>query len=112
MAQHNQLRVKSGLDVYSAIRAARGSEEPTRTPTVCYGNISLGAPTSRGTRAVISTLSLLPLTPDPGRPWVGKLPPRLSLSSYHRTRPAVLQRLLEPNQFRSGKFLRALRSAA
>ncbi len=58
-----------------------------------------------------SMLSLLLLTPDRERPLAGGLPLRSWLNSYHRTDAAVLQRLLEPNQYTSLAFGKRLRDS-
>jgi hypothetical protein len=48
MAQHAQLRVDAGIDIYFPTRTAPGSVAATRTRTTCCASTSRGAPTSFG----------------------------------------------------------------
>jgi hypothetical protein len=82
MAQHAQLRIDTGLQVYFCDRTAPGSAPPTRTPTACSASTSPRAPTSANTPSATWTRSRPLSTADPARPSAGKPPPRPSTSSY------------------------------
>jgi putative transposase len=73
-----------------------------------YASTSPKAPTYRAGQLRRSRPSLTPSTPDPARPSDGRPPPKPSTSNYCCSNKPVLQRLVEPGQFRSRKFLRVL----
>ncbi len=54
LAQHAQLRIETGVEVYFCDRTVPGSAAPTRTPTACCGSTSPRAPTWPATRAPTS----------------------------------------------------------
>src|SRR6266508_1116888 len=96
MAQHAQLRINTGLQVFFCDPHRPWQRGTTRTPTGCCASTSPRAPTSASTALTSSPPSPLPSTADPARPSTGKHPPRPS-TSYCRTRQqqAVLRRPLE-----------------
>ena len=80
----------------SAIRKARGSVAPTRTPTACCASIFPKAPTSAGTPHTNSTRLPQPSTAGPARHLDGKPLPRHSMNYYPWFSKQMLRRFLEP----------------
>jgi transposase InsO family protein len=74
-------------------------------------NTSRKAPTSPSTAPMISTPSQPRSTADPERPSAGKRPPKPSTITYSQSKQAVLQRLLEPEQYTSIRFSERLAAA-
>jgi hypothetical protein len=86
MAQHAQLRVEAGLEVYFCDPHSpwqRGTNENTVSLTAYCGSISRRAPTCRGIRPGTSRPSRVPSTPPPQSP-------QLENSSRGHQRPASL----------------------
>ena len=91
MAQHAQLRIDTGLDIYFCDPQSpwqRGTNENTNGS---FANTSPKAPTSPDTLATTSTPSLTRSTPDPAKPSTGKPPPRPSTNYYTPPNKTVLQ---------------------
>lgn len=80
MAQHAQLRIDTGLAIYSAIPKALGSAEQTKTPTDCYVSISRRVPTYPVTPVKTWTPSRSRSTQGLARPSGGRRHPKPSTS--------------------------------
>ena len=55
MAEHAQLRIDTGIQIYFCDPTAPGSAAATKTPTACYVNTSPNAPRSRTSAKPTST---------------------------------------------------------
>ena len=96
MAQHAQLRIDTGLQVFFCDpRAVRGSAAQTRTPTACCASTSPEVLTSIGTVLATLLLSRPHSTADRGRLSVGEPHPKPSTNCYSHNSEDVLRRPLE-----------------
>jgi IS30 family transposase len=95
MAQHAQLRIDTGLQVYFCDPHSRGSAARTRTPTVSCASTSRKEQTSQDTAPTTSPLSRPHLTADPARHSAGKRRPRRSTNTYDRVNRTPLRRPVE-----------------
>src|ERR1700682_5309040 len=93
----------------SAIRNARGSAAPTRTPTDCCDSTFRKAPISACTAPRRSSPRPRPSTPGPGRHSIGERPQRRLTSGSHRKTHSVLRRPFESAQYCSIDYQAELR---
>jgi IS30 family transposase len=96
MAQHAQLRIDTGVEVYCCEPHSpwqRGSHEHTNGLLRQY--FPKGTDLARHSRADLEAVALA-LNTRPARRWPGRRPPRRSTTSYTRPDQAVLRPPLEP----------------
>jgi len=81
MAEHAQLRIDTGIQIYFCDPTAPGSAAATKTPTGCSVSTSPGAPISAGTAPTSSPPSRSHSTAAHARHSAGALPPRPSTTT-------------------------------
>lgn len=108
LSAHAQFALATGTKVFFADRTRPGSGRRTRTPTGFSGSTFRRAQTSHDGPWKTSRQSLSRSTIGPARASGGRRPPRCSTNSYAHFHNPLLQRPIEPKQFRSRRFTHAL----